>query len=90
MRATPVISEPNTVPIPTLAPAKPNGSNTGTLDFGSSNHGCGSRLSNDATRLDDVASNVVEEGGGHGTEDDTVLGSLHCTLDAKRALMKMH
>ena len=67
-----------------------DGSNDGTLDLGSSDHGSGSRLSNDATRLDDVAADVVGEGGTHGAKDEAVLGSLHCTLDARGALMKMH
>ena len=67
-----------------------DGSNTGTLNLGSSYHGGGSRLSDDATRLNDVAANVIGEGGAHVAEDEAILGSLHCTLDARGALMKMY
>ena len=67
-----------------------DGGNAGTLDLGSSNHGGGGRLSDDAAGLDDVAANVVGEGGAHGAEDEAVLGGLHCTLHARGALTEMH
>jgi hypothetical protein len=51
-----------------------NGSETGTLDLGGSDHGGGGRLSDDATLLDDVAGGVVAESGAGSNE--AVLGGL--------------
>jgi hypothetical protein len=51
-----------------------NGSETGTLDLGGSDHGGGSGLSDDATLLDDVAGGVVAESGAGSNE--AVLGGL--------------
>jgi hypothetical protein len=50
-------------------------SDTGTLDLGSSNHGGGGRLSDDAAGLDDVAAGVVLEGiADRVVHDEAVLG----------------
>jgi hypothetical protein len=51
-----------------------NGSETGTLDLGGSDHGGGGRLSDDAALLDDVAGGVVAEG--TAGSDEAVLGGL--------------
>jgi hypothetical protein len=51
-----------------------NGSETGTLDLGGSDHGGGSGLSDDATLLDDVAGGVVAES--RAGSNEAVLGGL--------------
>jgi hypothetical protein len=42
--------------------SKTNSGDTSTLNLGGSNHGSGGRFSNDATRLDHVASHVASKG----------------------------
>ena len=53
---------------------KTNGSETGTLDLGGSDHGGSGGLSDDATLLDDVAGGVAAEG--TAGSDEAVLGGL--------------
>jgi hypothetical protein len=52
---------------------KTNGSETGALDLGGSDHGGGGRLGDDATLLDDVAGGVLAEGA---ADNEAVLGGL--------------
>jgi hypothetical protein len=50
-----------------------DGGDTSALDLGSSDHSGGSRLSDDAAGLDDVAADVVRELVAHGAKDEAVL-----------------
>ena len=58
---------------------KTNGSETGTLDLGGSDHGGSGGLGDDATLLDHVAGGVVAEGAA-GSDEGALLGLAGCGM----------
>ena len=67
---------------------KTDGSETGTLDLGGSDHGGSGGLSDDATLLDNVAGGVVAEGTA-GSDEGALLGLAGCEMMVNGCLMSL-